>query len=669
MLLLLLLGSAIVPALAQQRSASYQSYIDQAAVALDNGDTRAAYHAFAKAHKQARKNQDEDYQNAFRDCLRKIPYYETYLPLVGQAEHQLQKENYKNAQASLLAAREQLDLAIGIDAEVPAFHQYETNKHQALEARIRQIEAQRLPLLEQAIASGEDLLLADRPGEALEQFRLARDLALDQQDENRRYRIGERILKAELHYEVYTQLNLGRRKAGYRQYPEAQRLLRDALAKVDKSREYYFPRLENYDLQKYWKVEEELQDIHTRRTKTYEQAIRRGLDYLETDQPKEALKAFTYARQQMLEAQNEPQITGINGLLDQAQYQILVRKGDSLLQKANYREAIAAYEQAGQYLPTDLIRQKIAQARNDGYRQALARGRQAFARGDYEQARQDYDLAASFQQTPELQNLLDQHYQELLLQGQSEAERADYTMARNHYESARLFGDTPEIQERIGETQGGMDYENAYITGEAHLREGRIAEARASFERARTLRNSVEVQNQLFAIDDYQLALQDGRRALQDDDPALARFHFQNARDLFDTPEVDDWLRQTGGESEPDHYVAQSYDAPASFASRQSFTTKSVGAGQIELDLNTVLWMRPDCRLDWTVELYNEYGALVSTESINDRCAFTFANLADGVYTYRLKLKEGDQITTYSTEREEVTIRGGETVKVTIDAQ
>ena len=673
-LILLLISGAMLPALAQNSTGAYKVFVDQATTALDNGDTRAAYVAFAKARKAARKDNNKEQQEAFRECLNKIPIYEAYFPLITSAETKLGEEDYKNGQSGLLAALEQLNLSMEIASDVPAFIQYEENKRLALENRIAEVEAQRLPLIEQAITSGDDKFLQNRLGEALEDFYYARSLALDQAYETRKYRVGERIQKAELHYDIYTQINLGRREAGYRRYREAQVIFQDAQAKVEKSREYYFPRLEVFDNKKHQEVEGLIDGINTKRIKIYEVAINRGQDYLEQDQPKEALKAFNYAKKQMFEDLREYQTTGVDQLLDQAHYGILIQEGDQLMQQSNYPGALASYQEAQEKVKSEDVIFKIEQVKENGYSQALTAGRQAFSQGDYEEAQRLYQTAATFKNSPELSNLLTQHSRELLLQGQQQADVADYAQAKIYFENARLFSDTPEIQERIGEIEGDMDYASAYASGEGYLRNGQIDAARESFEQARMYRNSLEVQDQLFAIEDYQKALTEGRQALGNNDTELAIAYFQNAQDIYNTPEINTWLRQTDTQANSDRLAVQSYDAQPVFASSRVMTAKgvgtSIGKGSIDFNFNTVMWMRPDCSLGWHVELYNAYGSMTATEKVDSQCSFTFSNLPDGTYTYKLKLQDDTgQMTTYSTKSNEVVVQDGEAVTVKIDAK
>lgn len=670
-LILLLIGGAVLPSLANTPNDSYQKYIDKAITALDNADTRAAYAAFAKARNLARKNKDEAQKEAFLACLDKIPIYEVYFPLIESADTFYVRKNYRDAQSALLAAREQLDLSIEIGADVPAFVQYEADKRQALQNRIEEIDAIRKPLIEAAIAKGEDLFLQNLPGEALEQFTMARDQMLVQSNESRLYRIGERILKAELHYDIYTQLNLGRREAGYKRYRDAQEIYQDALAKIERSREHYFPRLEALDLKRYQEIEELIENVNDKRVKRYESAISQGQDYLERDDPETAVKAFSYAKEQMFEDRKEYQTSGVDQLLNQAHYSLAVREGDQQLQRADYLGALAAYQEAQQQLQTPEILQKIERVTEEGYRQALAQGLQAFSQSDYESARNHYQTAATFKNSPELNGYLHQHYQQLLDRGRQENTRADYAQAMTYFENARLFADTPEVQELLGRVEESADYASAYAAGEQFLREGQITAAKESFEQARRYQNSIEVQNQLFAIEDYLLALNDGRRALKNNDTELAKAYFQNAQDIYNTAEVNDLLRQTGAQTDRDRLAVRSYDAPqpAIFASRAAVLPKGIGMGSIDFEFNTVMWMRPDCSLNWTVELYNAYGTLVGTQRVDSQCRFTFADLPDGTYTYRLKLQESSgQTTTYRTESNEVTIQNGQAVSVEIDA-
>lgn len=662
-LLLLLICAAAAPALATSPiSDPYENIVGEALAALDKGDTRSAYVSFQKARKLARKNDDQAAQDAFQDCLKKVVLYENYLPNIIEGDTLLNRKDYKNAQLRFLAAKAIIEQSTAMETEWPTVARYEKNKLEALNQRIAEIEKERIVLLEEALKTGDEKLLQNLPGDALAQYQIAREMSLDQNGENQDYRIGERIQKAEYYYDVYVQLNLGRREAGYKRYREAESIFTDALTKVEHSRERYFPQFEAYDLQRQNEIQALIGEISEKRAKNYEWAIDRGREYLEKDQPEEALKAFAYAKKHMFEDKNEYESSGVKSLINKAEYGLLLKEGAEYHRQAKYREALASFQQAAAIENSLEVADKIRQTKEAGYRSGLTRGRAAFANGDYERAKALYDEAASFKDGPELQNQLALNYQELLARGNREMENAAYAQAKSDYKNASLFSDTEEVRELIGQVQGGSDYAAALETGEIHLQEGNVTAAKESFEQAAAYRRSPEVEKHLRTIEDYQRHFKAGQEAFETGDPERALSYFQNAQFLINTGEVDDWISHANNRIDNDRMAVQTYQARSIYA--------RPATGVAAFNYTTYMWIRPDCKRDWYVELYDVNQGLVGSEKLDAQCKCEFTNLPDGDYTYVLKLQEGSAINgkAYATADNRVKIQNGKTERVEIKA-
>ena len=250
-LALLLLVGAMLPALASDTITDpYSGFINQALTDLDNEDIRAAQQAFHAAQKQARQQKDKDKQQTFRDCIKKTEVYPSYFSHLSLAEESLTEENYKATMQNLMAAREQIEYSLSIPVEAPAFIQFEEECLQNLTERLEELEIKRTECIQKELALGNEKIMNNLAGEALDHFRYARSQTFVDSNENSLNRIGERILKAEYYYEIYLQLNLGRRYLGYRQYDKAKEAYQTALKAIEGAQEIYFPELENYDREK-----------------------------------------------------------------------------------------------------------------------------------------------------------------------------------------------------------------------------------------------------------------------------------------------------------------------------------------------------------------------------------------------------------------------------------
>jgi tetratricopeptide (TPR) repeat protein len=377
---------------------------------------------------------------------------------------------------------------------------------------------------------------------AWDHLKAAQQEAADRKDKNDKRKAKDALRRLKSFYApFYDHLAQGEELLQQRSWKAAQEHFEAAQQLVEKYRKTDLKEVESMDRELADRIEEEVRKADNQRLLAVQEHFRVAEQSLYGGAYDIVLAEMEEARPLLFEEREARELERVRELEDRARYQQLMEAGQTAADKEDFRAALVAYQEARQFMDSYEVQQKQTEIESRLHYELLRQGQEAYLGGRYEEAADLLSEAASFRDSPYYQRIIQNVYSELKANGDAAVEQERYDEAEQWYRRAQLFADGPGIREDIARAGSTAEYEAKYAQALSSIEEENLKRARRQLRRAIREVPNEEARQMIADIDTYFGRIKSGKRLL-DEAPAQAWQHFNQAKQLFATGEIEQWL-------------------------------------------------------------------------------------------------------------------------------
>ncbi len=405
-------------------------------------------------------------------------------------------------------------------------------------------QADALSSFDQRFREGISAIAASDVRAALAHFDEAKADAAGRKDKDlkRKARDAQRRVKS-FYTPYFEQLAQGRAAFAEQDWKAAQLAFETGQALVEKHLRESFPQFAPVDEQLSVQVQQELNRATQQRQYLVQERLRRAEQLFHNGDYEPALQEVQAARSLLIEEREQPQFDRLMQLERQSQYNQYFSQGDEAFRQQQHEQALQAYEAAKKLQATPEVEQRIEELKGRLHYQLLQEGQDAFFNGQYEAAAQTLEEAAGYQDSDYLQRIRENAYSTLREHGQSALDQGDQEASTRFFGLASRFIENEAIRSDIQRAKAYGKYEKYLKKGLLALEDGKLKRARRRFAKAGKYQSTPVVEENLEAIDQYQVQLSKGKQLMKTD-PSQAWQSFRDAQQLFDTKEIRAYLNE-----------------------------------------------------------------------------------------------------------------------------